>query len=150
MDRNKTRLIELFEKDLEADFFKDQMTDFISDKLLPHQIMHVQNLIFALTKNRVILDGSSVGTGKTYVSLATCKHFNLQVFIICPKSIINIWRKLCKYFDLAVITVVNYETIRKCKMYASDHVTRINCPYLAYDVKQKTFNWRLPPNSILI
>jgi superfamily II DNA or RNA helicase len=72
----------------------------ISNKLLQYQIDHTLNLITILNKNNSALDASDTGTGKTYCAIATCKHFNLDPIIVCPKSVISSWNKVCKFFDI--------------------------------------------------
>ena len=72
----------------------------ITKKLLQYQIDHTLNLVTILKKNNSALDASDTGTGKTYCSIATCKYLNLEPIIICPKSVISSWIRVCKYFEV--------------------------------------------------
>ena len=101
----------------------------IEDKLLVYQKNHTRNIITVLKKNKTALDASDTGTGKTYCAIATCKQLNLKPLILCPKSVINSWKNVCKEFKLEPYSIVNYETIKTGKYYnqAGD---RIKCPFL--------------------
>jgi SNF2 family DNA or RNA helicase len=124
----------------------------IADKLLKYQFRHVFNLMCSLRNNNVVLDGSDTGTGKTYTAIAVCKQLKLKPFIICPKSIIPNWKKICKFFKVKPLGVVNYETIKSGKYYNKDG-DRINCPFITINQQLKNknmFKWNLPKNSIII
>lgn len=147
IDLNDERINEIFEKNLDDEFFNNGLKDSVADKLLRYQILHVQTLCFILkNKHNVVLDGSDTGTGKTYTSLAVCKELNLKPLVICPKSIMSTWHKIAKLFDIPLLGVVNYETIKKCKMYDMNK-KRVPCPYIKYDNENNTFIWA---NNILI
>jgi len=128
------------------------LDDNVSNNLLDYQYLHVFNLITALRYNKIILDGSDTGTGKTYCAIATCKQLKLQPFIICPKTIISNWKKVCDYFQVKPITIVNYETIKNGKIY-DDQRSRIISNYFSLDDQfnnDRRFVWKLPKNSIVI
>ncbi len=108
----------------------------IENKLLKYQIDHTRNLINIIKKNKTGLDASDTGTGKTYCSIALCKQLKLKPFIICPKSVINAWKKVCKVFDVKPFTIVNYETIKNGKYYDTKN-NRTKCPYLEVIEKEK-------------
>lgn len=101
----------------------------ILDKLLPYQTLHTINMISAVMNNKVSIDGSYTGTGKTYTTAAVCAQLNLIPFIICPKSVITKWKEVLNMFNLDYITIVNYETIRNEKMYDKKGDI-VNCPYI--------------------
>lgn len=101
----------------------------IEKKLLSYQIDHVNNLIRIITNNNAVLDSSDTGTGKTYSAIATCVILNKKPIIICPKSVMSSWLKVCKYFDITPFFIVNYETIRQFKYYDKNR-DRVKCPYI--------------------
>ena len=72
----------------------------IKSKLLEYQIEHTNNLIRILTNNNTCLDASDTGTGKTYSAVAVCAHLQLIPIIVCPKSIISNWRRICIDFNV--------------------------------------------------
>ena len=121
----------------------------IQDNLLDYQILHVQNLIGSLNKNNIAIDTSDTGCGKTYCALAICKQLKLDPIIICPKSIISNWKRICKLFKVKPLFVCNYETLRRCKYYKGENMTRCSCPYLSFE--DKVFTWHnLKKNNIII
>ena len=171
-----SRIEDIFLNNIDNDFFDIDLSNDITNKLLSYQILHCQNIVYSLKKNGYALDGSDTGTGKTYSSLAACKQLGLKPFIICPKTIISSWTKVCKYFDIKYLGIVNYETIKNGKYYiwSKGKMKRVICPYIEVDeekskltkkekenlskVEKKMrsmskmfrYKWRLPNNSILI
>ena len=89
----------------------------IKHKLLEYQQEHTNNIIRILNNNNACLDASDTGTGKTYSAIASCVLLNLRPIIICPKSVISTWKNVSKYFDLKDPIIVNYETIKRGKIY---------------------------------
>jgi len=121
----------------------------VSDKLLKFQFLHIFNLLTAIHHNKIVLDGSDTGTGKTYTSIALCKQLNLTPFIICPKIMINKWTEVCKYFDIKYSYIVNYELIKNGKCY--ENKSKIACPFIDVDKKSKNiFTWNVPRRHIFI
>jgi len=102
----------------------------VKDKLLPFQIQHTENLIRNLKKNNSVLDASDTGTGKTYCAIAACKILEYKPIVICTKSTITFWERICKYFEVKPFFIVNYETLKLGKYYDSNR-NRINCPYIS-------------------
>jgi superfamily II DNA or RNA helicase len=90
------------------------------DKLLPHQIEHVEKLVYSLTTYNRALDLSDTGTGKTYSSVAICKIFGWKPFIICPKSVITSWVKVLEYMKCVFYGITNYESLQNCKYFNKD------------------------------
>ena len=124
----------------------------IQSKLLDYQINHVQKLIGALEKNNIAIDTSDTGCGKTYCALALCKQLNLTPIVICPKSIMSNWYNVAKIFDVKIVFVCNYETLRRGKYYENGNIDkRINCPYVIYNEKLKKYDWtNITNNKIII
>src|ERR1700679_3562073 len=116
------KIQQIFEYDEEI--FNITLHPNLLKMLLDYQRLHVQILIRALQKHKVAVDTSSTGTGKTYTSLAVAKHLKLRVFIICPKSMISVWKRLASQFELD-FTVINYEAIRTGKAYP-EYLEKIN------------------------
>ena len=137
------------------------------DKLFGYQREHTQKIIQSLINNKVALDSSDTGTGKTYSSLSACYELGLKPLVICPKAVIPSWEKALKHFGMEALTVVNYELIKTGKMIHKRPKKRgigyvkenINCPYL--DVKKNPnirsrydpkyiLTWDLPSDGIII
>jgi len=108
----------------------------IEDKLLKYQIDHTRNLVTVIKKNKTALDASDTGTGKTYCGIALCKQLKLSPLIICPKSVINSWKSVCKIFNVEPYAIVNYETLKYGKYY-NKVGTRVKCPFLEVKEHEK-------------
>ena len=115
----------------------------IKDKLLEFQVQHVDNLVRIITNNNSVADMSDTGTGKTYTAIAACSILKLRPIIICPKSVISTWKRVCKLFNINPYFVVNYETAILCKYY-DDNNNRILCPYI---IKNKNYNKKQNNNN---
>ena len=121
----------------------------IEEKLYDYQVLHTQNLIKSLDDNKIAIDTSDTGCGKTYCALAACKNNNLSPIIVCPKTIMTTWYKICELFEVKPLFVCNYETLRKCKYYLDNE--RTTCPYLTFDNEMKSFDWKnISENNIII
>ena len=127
----------------------------IKDKLFKYQIENAENIVRIINENGAVLDSSDTGTGKTFTAVAACKSLGLNPFIICPKSVIYPWRKVCKQFGVKPVSITNYESIRVGKYY-QESTNKIKCPYL--DISEKmvgkktvtSYKWNLPKNTIMI
>ncbi len=154
MDYNKlNKLIEhAMEYETDEYLLNINLKKDVSDNLLPYQYRHVFNLMASFRNNRVIIDGSDTGTGKTYTAIAICKQLRLRPFIICPKSIISNWENVCEHFSVKPICVVNYETIKNGKQYDRDG-KRVDSPFLTIDDRftdENMFVWKLPRYAVVI
>lgn len=145
-NRIEEKIYNLLENDLD-NLLKVSLQQDIEKKLLPYQILHVHNLINVININRVALDGSDTGTGKTYAAVALCKQMKLIPFVICPKSVISNWLHVCKYFGVKPLSITNYDLAIR-KRYIVDQI-RKDCPYIKSNNNPK-FKWLLPKNSLLI
>lgn len=101
----------------------------IKNKLLQYQIPHLENLYRALFIHNCVLDASDTGTGKTYIAIVLCLLMNLRPFIICPKSVINIWINIAKLFNVKILGIANYEKLKGCKYY-TENLEITTCPYM--------------------
>jgi superfamily II DNA or RNA helicase len=119
------------------------------DNLLPFQILPTQVIISNLKNRAVCINASDTGTGKTYTSMAAAKELKKNPLIICKQAVIPIWAKIADKFGVKPLAIVNYETIKKGKMYNKEG-KRIKCPYLDYDQSEKKFKWKLPNNTLII
>lgn len=113
----------------------------IINKLLEYQIEHTNNIIRILNKNNTCLDASDTGTGKTYSAIATCTQLKLKPFIICPKSVIYTWKSVCKYFGIKEYIIVNYELIKRGKIYNKKY-DKIKCPIIKVDILDNKIEYK--------
>jgi len=149
MSRINEKIDAMFDNDMMEDLLEIDLGDSIEDVLYDYQVVHLYGLITAFENNNVIVDGSDTGTGKTYTSIALCKHLKLTPFVICPKIVMNKWKEVMSMFGVKPLSIVNYETIKQCKEYDKD-MKRVESKYLHTDAK-KEYKWKkMPANSIII
>jgi superfamily II DNA or RNA helicase len=133
------RALELFEKGHANDDIDNiNIRDNIAKKLMNYQILHTFNMITAMKNNRVVIDGSYTGTGKTFTTVAACAQLGYSAVVVCPKSIVGTWKNVLKLFDVDCIMVVNYEMIRALK-YKDVNGKKVDCPYVKKE--NNTFIW---------
>lgn len=147
-NRINDKFMEMFEnRSFDQGFINIELDNFIKEKLLDHQHLHVYNIISCLQNNKVAIDGSDTGTGKTFTSIAIAKHLNLKPLIICPKNCISIWKNVCSLFNVKPLTITNYELIKNGKCY--DHNNNIiKSNYI--NVDNKSFKWNLSKSKNII
>lgn len=161
-DKLNKRLNHMFTYETDDFFVNINLKDSVASKLLEYQFLHIFNLMTAFRSNKIVVDGSDPGTGKTYTSIALCKQMNLRPFIICPKTIMSTWAYVCKLFQVNPLGIVNYETIKFGKYYDVNG-KRVDCEYIEVscysndngnnsnnDDKNVEFKWKLPRSSIII
>lgn len=107
----------------------------LKHKLLDYQIEHTKNLVRIINTNKSALDASDTGTGKTYSAIAACRILKLKPIIICPKSIMSVWKRVCDYFDVKYHSIVNYELLKRGKIYSNDK--KIKAKFLKIIEKDK-------------
>jgi superfamily II DNA or RNA helicase len=151
-DKLNKRIDHMFKYESDDFFVNINLKDYVADKLLDYQFLHIFNLMTAFRSKKIVVDGSDPGTGKTYTSIALCKQLRLKPFIICPKTVMPTWALVCKIFGVTPLGIVNYETIKAGKYYDINN-NRVECDYIevsAYDEKNVEFKWKLPRYSIII
>lgn len=84
---------------------------FVSFQLQPHQQQNVHSLIETLRSNGGSLDGSDVGTGKTYTFLGLCKLLGARPAVVTRKAIIPSWTDACKLAGVDPLFITNYEQL---------------------------------------
>jgi len=138
-------------------YSKIVLSNFVHKNLLEYQVDHVLKLIRKLLVSNIAIDASDTGIGKTYISAAICKELERRPIIICPKTLIYIWRQVLTIFKVKAYDIVNYETIRNGKNYVNSKCkTRKTCPYLKlvpHDpniLGQARYSWDVPNDAIVI
>jgi superfamily II DNA or RNA helicase len=137
----------------------DPTINKISEKhkklLLTYQINNVENIIRNVTFNKAVLDASDTGTGKTYTAICAVATLKFRPIIVCPKSVVSVWKKVCDIFSVIPFFIVNYETLINCKYYDKSG-KRVKCQYIKYSKgtkkgDEKKYIWNnLPPDVIFI
>lgn len=110
-----------------------------TSKLRGYQIDPCAEIIASQVSNRASFDGSDTGCGKTYMGLASARELNLKPGIVCTKTGIADWKKVCQYFGINPLFVINWESIRSNKFpYCTRHKDGFSGKYF--------FKWNIPRN----
>jgi hypothetical protein len=129
--------------------------DEIIQLLLPYQIKHFMKLVAIYERQRlekpdggvlIAIDLSDTGIGKTYIEMALCAWFKMNLFAVCPKAIITDTIKVAKLFKVNILGVSNYESI-KCHRQYNANMQREHCPFVQVTEKAHIFEWTFPPNT---
>lgn len=118
-----------------------EIPDDVKAKLLSFQIPSVKILVNALSKHGSALDGSDLGSGKTFVSIAACKILGKKLAVICPKAVIPSWYRACEHFGIKPEVVINYELVRNGKT-SWGHWQSVG--------KVEKFVWSLPVDTMFV
>jgi superfamily II DNA or RNA helicase len=116
--------------------------------LRPWQVEAASKLCSAINYWGAAIDGSDCGVGKTYSACAVARELDLNICVVCPKSVIKAWRKvITEHFKLGskLIGIVNYEKLRN---------GRKDSPIASYILhkhkKRPDFEWKLPKKTLII
>lgn len=117
-----------------------QIPDFIKDKLLVYQPDSVKRIVYALKKYGTALDGSDMGTGKTFTAIAAAMILDLNVAVICPLAVIPSWHRALRHFGVKAAMVINYESLRTG-----------NTAYGSWTTvgKSEQFSFNLPKDTVI-
>lgn len=121
----------------------DKTKKFVAELLLDYQKKHVADMYnlyhkkklkhnkVYLSNNRVLLDNSDTGTGKTYTTCAIAKLMDLSLFVVCPKAVIENWYEVASLFELDILGITTYDTLKS---------TRVKNGYVNYFDMRDGFN----------
>lgn len=87
----------------------------IQERIAPeysYQIRSACQLLDALNRWGGAWDGSDMGTGKTYATLAAAACTFRNIGIVCPLSVRSAWLKAFRHFGLDHLFVINYDKLR--------------------------------------
>jgi len=93
-------------------------------KLLEHQFEHVEFIENLLKINNFYLDCSSMGCGKTFISLYLAQKYKFKLIVVCPKSMISSWKQLSEDYNIELLFITTYQSFRGCnKRVKHDYLT---------------------------
>lgn len=116
------------------------------DGLRNWQIPNVEKLVSSILEHGSALDASDTGSGKTYMAIAVARELGVPFGIVCPKSVIPSWQKVCKnHFNLKPIFISNYEALRTGRNKKTENIFKIETRG-----KRKIGKWGLPENALII
>ena len=116
--------------------------------LRPWQVDAAGKLISSINHWGAAVDGSELGTGKTFCACGVVRELDVPFVVVCPKPVINQWKKVIQnHFHLndKFRGIINYELLIRGRK-DSDIASYI----LHRHTKRATFDWKLPKNAIII
>lgn len=69
----------------------------------------------SLKKNKVFLDSSVTGAGKTLMAVERCRALGLAGFVVCPLAVVPSWRKAFEEQGVSCAGIVGWEKLRTGK-----------------------------------
>lgn len=122
----------------------------ITTKLLSFQIPSVKRIAAALQTFGGAVDGSDLGSGKTYTALAVAKLLGLQPAIVCPKAVITTWHRAAAHIGVRLQFVVNYELARRGNTPMGKWTDITYKTRTGQERKREVFQWNVEPATLLI
>lgn len=120
-----------------------EVPEEIKSKLLSFQPNSVARIVHALQKHGSALDGSDMGTGKTFTAIAAAMMMNLRPAVVCPIAVIPSWKRALNHFGVSNNMVMNYEKLRTGN-------TSFGRWQKEEGKRSETFKWNLPEDSLVI
>ena len=112
------------------------------------QVNSVSKLVSSIKKLGAAIDGSDVGTGKTYVACAVARELNMKILVVCPKAVMSSWDRVIKNhfkMDDQLVDIINYEQLR---------IGKKNSKIASFVENRKThrekFTWKVPKNTLIV
>ena len=106
-------------------------------KLRDYQKAPAKKLLKCVNTDKVSVDGSDMGTGKTYVNSWVAAKSGRPVFVVCPKVVIKPWREVLEMAGANVVDIASYQKLTRG---GHPNVTRVG----------KELKWVLPRNCLII
>lgn len=119
-----------------------------ADGLREWQVDSVSKVVGAINRIGCAIDGSDVGTGKTYVACAVARELDMDILVVCPKAVMESWKRvICKHFKMRdrMIDIINYEQLR---------IGKKDSQIASYVKNRRThrekFTWKIPKNTLIV
>lgn len=119
-----------------------------TDGLRPWQVEAVGKLCAVITNLNAAIDGSDLGTGKSYTAIGVARELGMKIFIVCPKAMMITWKRVVvNHFKMEddLVGIINYESLRNGRT-DSPYASIIKCR----KTKTKKFTWKIPKNTLII
>ena len=98
--------------------FNSNNGDFPDLVLRPRQEDHYKRIINILKTSPFYIDGSLMGTGKTFVALSVAMTYHLPVIVVCPNRAKSVWMNEISKYGIATYAVpdsgplISYDLLR--------------------------------------
>lgn len=95
-------------------------------ELYEYQKPHCEKIIRSLKTRKSYIDCSTMGTGKTVMALYIAKKLKLDIYVICPVSMKEVWKETAERYKIKIIDIISYQTLRgvKNKKISHNYLTR--------------------------
>jgi hypothetical protein len=119
-----------------------------SDGLRPWQVASVSKLVASIEHWGGAIDGSDLGTGKSYCACAVAREMDYNIAVVCPKQVITTWSRVIKnHFKMGdkLAGIINYESLRTGKKESP-------IASIIWDKKNRrnNFTWKVPKNTLIV
>lgn len=102
-----------------AEEIQDYLASTTNANLVPlfdYQKSHAAKLLDSITRNHYAHDGSSTGTGKTFVACVVARELDMDLLVICPQRVVTDWTKTATVVGARLLGTANYSLARRGKM----------------------------------
>lgn len=117
-----------------------------------YQLPSIRHLSLVLHRHIGAFDGSDTGVGKTGVACGVAKTLGRELFVVCPKSVMEPWRRMARTFAIP-LTVINYEMLRTGNLEYGDAEEQKSYDASGKVKRRRAFRWNVEsvdPESALI
>jgi superfamily II DNA or RNA helicase len=110
-----------------------------------HQIKHFNKICNTLENHLSYVDVSIMGSGKSFLCLAFCIYFNLDLGIVCPKSVEDNWNTIGQTYGIKIKFIISYHGLRGNKKYPPTHglLNRVDGNFTTTEYFKKLVKGRL-------
>ena len=119
-----------------------------TDGLRPWQVGAAGKLVSSIKHWGAAIDGSELGTGKTFSACGVVRDLKVPFIIVCPKPVMNQWKKVVTnhfHIENNMKGIINYELLIRGRKDSS-----IASFILHRHAKRATLEWKLPKDTIII
>jgi len=161
---SETKISTTFFKKIGKDSFSNQPTTYVPPKddgfvltpvqiknkegLRPWQVDSVGYIISSINQWGGAIDGSDMGTGKSYSAIGVIRELDSKFIIVCPKAVMSQWRNIVdSHFKVTdkCLGIINYELLIRGRK-DSDIASYVK----KRTTRREEFVWKLPKNTIII
>lgn len=114
-------------------------------QLYDYQKPHCEKIVKSLKTRKSYIDCSTMGTGKTVMALYIAKTLKLDIYVICPVSMKEVWETTAKRYKIKIIDIISYQTLRgvKDKKMSHKYLTREDKKEIKNGKDNKTTKYKI-------
>ena len=84
-------------------------------QLRPHQVECGERSVEILRHQLGLINTSPTGSGKTFLCLWVALYFSFPILVVCPKSVVEMWKRESAKVGVHTVAVITYESLRSRK-----------------------------------